>query len=443
VTCQKNGPDNSPSPWIGWDAGWMREAIEPLVRSGMAHQLVASLEATLRYDQHKPLPVGVPLKLTDRAGSAVRALAEAYHRLITRIVDLHAKDTRIRKILATPRALTDDLLRSEDIADPQIHLMRIDFLPRMDCSLTIIETNANCPGGLLFAGITSRAWRDVLEDQHKASLLMNPLENEDWLFDWLRETAGQRCMSTVGLLRTDGGNRLELDEYAGVLRRHGIDVFEASPRDVSFDGRTATAHGRQFEVGYQKVGMQDFLQMRPHLDDYIASVLSGALFVPNGQRSRWVGDNKLCLAVLSDPDYADLFEPADYESVQDAIPWSRNLAMCSDAMLSVISRDRQRYVVKHPLDTRGRGVFIGLDAASRGEWDTTIARGAQDNWLVQEYVTTPTLPTAWTLGGHAGIHHDLAVVVAQGTVAGARARSSRDSKVNVAGTGRFHPVFLP
>lgn len=439
MTCQKNSSDDSPSPWIGWDADWMREAIEPLVRSAMAHQLVASLEAKLRYDQHKPLPVGVPLKLTDRAGSTVRALAEAYHRLITRIVDLHAKDSRIRKILATPRALTDDLLRSEDAADPQINLMRIDFLPRIDGSLTIIETNANCPGGLLFAGITSRAWRELLKDQHKASLRVNPLENEDWL----REAAGQRCMSTVALLRKDGGNRLEFDEYAGVLWRQGIDVFEASPRDVSFDGRTAIAQGRQVQVAYQKVGMQDFLQMRPHLDDYIASVLSGALFVPNGQRSRWVGDNKLCLAVLSDPDYADLFEPADYKSVQGAIPWSRNLAMCSDAMLSVISRDRQRYVVKHPLDTRGRGVFIGLDAASREEWDTTIARGAQDNWLVQEYVATPTLPTAWTLGGHAGIHHDLAVVVAQGTVAGARARSSRDSKLNVAGTGRFHPVFLP
>ncbi len=102
--------------------------------------------------------------------------------------------------------------------------------------------------------------------------MLNPLEDEDWLFPWLADTAGDRSLSAVALLRRNGGNRLELDEFANALGRHGIDAFESSPSDVSFDGRTVRLMGRTLQVGYLELGMQDALGMWPRLVDFISAV---------------------------------------------------------------------------------------------------------------------------------------------------------------------------
>ena len=68
--------------------------------------------------------------------------------------------------------------------------------------------------------------------------------------------------------------------------------------------------------------------------------------------------------------------------------------------------------IKHPLDTRGRGVFLGIDALSQGEWDMDIAQGVREMWLVQEFIPPPVLPAEWTISADLGFKHDLAVAVA-------------------------------
>ena len=65
-----------------------------------------------------------------------------------------------------------------------------------------------------------------------------------------------------------------------------------------------------FDTAYLKLGMREFGRLRRELASFVEAVRSGALFVQNGQRGRWIGDNKLCLAVLSDSRFRDPFPPA-------------------------------------------------------------------------------------------------------------------------------------
>lgn len=88
----------------------------------------------------------------------------------------------------------------------------------------------------------------------------------------------------------------------------------------------------------------------------------GGLFVPNGLFSRWVGDNTLCLAILSDPAFGDLFDERDVDLVGPAIPWSRNIARCPDEVVERIRHAPARYVLKRPLDACGRGVLSRKDS---------------------------------------------------------------------------------
>lgn len=423
--------------WSGWDLQWMADMVEPTVSSGAAAALLNDLEHELDYADDKPLPVGAPLKLSTAAIEYIEAVSAAYHRLILQVIHMHANDDRVKSIIGTPAELMADLRSAEQGMQPHLDLMRIDFLPQQDGSLRILETNANCPGGLLFAGHTTRAWRSQLGDGFPPPF---PLEHPDWLYNWLIAAAGQ-SPDTVALFRIPGGNRLELDLYAEVLSRFGVHVFEASPTEVTFNGFRPRVCACDVSVGYLKVGMQDFLRLRPQEDDFVSAVRSGRLFVQNGQRARWVGDSKLCLAVLSDPDLADLFDSADYSLVRPLVPWTRNLALCSDDTVALVATHHSDFVIKHPLDTRGRGVFIGADMDPAG-WQRVVALGVAGGWVVQEMLPTTSLPAAWNPNGGDALHHDLAVVVAGGRMAGALARSSTARKLNVAGNGRFHPVLM-
>jgi hypothetical protein len=430
----------STKPWRGWDATWMSRMVEPMVASGNAARLASELESELHYSEHKSLPVGVPLMLSSQAADYVSQVSTAYRRLILQVVNVHPRDARVRRVLATPPQLRADMQRAEATEREHLDLMRVDFLPQADGSLRILETNANCPGGLLFVGHTARAWRAQLDSGADQPPRM-PLEDPDWLYRWLTAVAG-RALDTVALFCTPGGNRLELDLYALALACFGVEVFEASPTDVCFDGLRARVGTWPVPVGYLKVGIQDFIRMRPEADDFVRAVRSGALFVQNGQRARWIGDSKLCLAVLSDPALADLFDAADYELVRPLIPWTRNIALCDTDTLDTISRRPTDFVIKHPLDTRGRNVVIGTDVEP-AEWQRVVAMAVRRGWVVQERLSTTSLPAQWNpYEDGSEVHHDLAVAVADKRVVGALARSSRDNKLNVAGTGRFHPVLF-
>ncbi|TDV57485.1 hypothetical protein [Actinophytocola oryzae] len=154
----------------------------------------------------------------------------------------------------------------------------------------------------------------------------------------------------------------------------------------------------------------------------------------NGLRGRLIGDNKLCLAVLSDPRFADLFTPADYTRVQAAIPWSRNIATCDAATLRTIRDRPEDYVLKRPLDTRGRGVVIGREAT---DWADAVNTALVERWLVQEYCSTTVLPV-----DSGGLRHDLTLGAVNGRLASVFARVGTEERLNIARSSRPHPVFL-
>ncbi|MDH3424145.1 MAG: hypothetical protein OEN00_14220, partial [Gemmatimonadota bacterium] len=244
----------------------------------------------------------------------------------------------------------------------------------------------------------------------------------------------------LALLREEGGNRLELGDFAKHVEWEGLECAEVDPREIEYDGSyEPRVRGRAVTHAYQKLGMQPFQKLRADLDPFVHAVRDRALFVQNGQRGRWVGDDKLCLAVISDPAFRHLFDPEDYEVLQRHVPWSRNLKWVDDATFEDVRKDRSRFVLKRGLDTRGRGVVVGT-GVSEGEWEDAVERGRTEGWLVQEFH-----PTCWVerdFGAPVLQRHDLALGAINGKLTTLFMRSSGELRVNMARTGRMHPVFM-
>ncbi len=177
------------------------------------------------------------------------------------------------------------------------------------------------------------------------------------------------------------------------------------------------------------------------LDALLGAVQTRALFVQNGVAGRVVADSKLCLAVLSDPRFAALFEPEDLALIGPHIPWSRNAALCTSKELGNIRAKPADYVLKRSLDTQGQGVVIGRDVGAAKAWAEAVERAVQEAWLVQSFCPTTLLETEQP-DGRDRRHHDLALGLAEGRLIGAMCRSSSELRTNVTLTGSLHPVFM-
>jgi hypothetical protein len=388
--------------------------------------------------------LGPPAFVQKERARELTEFSAAYHRCLETVVQASREDARVREVLALPGEMREDLSVDDDPLNGRVHLFRLDLLLDEEGGFQVLESNANCPGGILYTGIAARGWRTFLESQ--GHTLPPPLPHEDlgWMARWFIDAAekdGAGRPEVVALLREEGGNSIELREFAEAFAEEGVDAFQADPRQMEWnsDG-SIEIMGRPVRHAYLKLGLQPYLRMRRQLDVFVDAVRNRQFFVQNGMRGRWVGDSKLALAVLSDPDFAHLFDADDLAILGDHIPWSRNMGLCSYELVDRVRAERGEYVLKRGLDTRGRGVVVGRAVDEDREWDNAVDVAIREGWLVQRFCdTTVTLADFDTPIIH---RHDLAIGIIEGEVGAMFMRSSGEYKVNVAQNGRLHPVFV-
>ncbi|MFI7382824.1 hypothetical protein [Streptomyces sp. NPDC049813] len=426
--------------WPGFDTGFPAR-IDPLVRSTAGQRLHGELNQLFKKSDGAALPVGRPAVLGPGQRERLTEFVAAYHRMVETIVAAWRTDRRLRETLSMPDALTADLAAGAHPHDTRVHLARLDVLPQDDGTVKVLETNANCPGLLQFSGVAARAWRRFLDAHGHRPPEPLPAERELWMAQWFLRVAeaetGQRP-AFVPLLREEGGNRWELDLLRDCFLALGVESREADLRELEQGPRGVLLDGRPVRHAYLKFGIQEFCRVRSQVEPFVRAVREGDLFVQNRQLGRWVGDNKLCLAVLSDPRFGGLFTERDRALVAPAIPWSRNIAHCPPETIDRIRRNPRDHVLKRPLDTRGRGVVIGRESDGRAQWKAAVGLACREGWLVQEYCPTPQIDSG---DGAGPVRHDLALGAINGELSAVFMRTSTQYRVNVARTGCLHPVF--
>lgn len=428
--------------WPGLDQDFHQLLLDQ-GRADEGRALRKRAEDRFMFSEGKPFLLGPAQMVRGEWARRLKTVTAAYHRAIEVIVAASRDDEEVRDALSTPPALESDLAADRDPGNMKVHICRLDLMLDPEGTFWILETNANCPGGFVFSGICNRAWREFMEERGYPMPPALPHEEKGfmarWFLDVCEDDTGERP-EHVRLLREEGGNRLELEDFAKHLRWHGVACEEADPREIEYRaGSCPTIRGAPVRHAYQKFGMQRHLHHRAKLDSFVASVRDRALFVQNGQRGRWVGDDKLCLAVLSDPRFRHLFDDDDWTLLQEHLPWSRNAKLVSAEGLAEVRGDQERFVLKRGLDTRGQGVVVGRGVDAE-RWNRAVDRAVAEGWLVQDFH-----PTSWIerdFDDPTMQRHDLALGAINGELTTLFSRSSGELRVNMARTGRMHPVFL-
>jgi hypothetical protein len=367
--------------------------------------------------------------------SVERTLQDRIHTIhgaLQKIVSSYHKDAGLRDFMNLPKELEAWVLEDSDDTHRKIDLCRFDMMGRSLSEIRIIEFNANAPGGILHGGMINTYWREAPEIKgllHSWGGTPSPYEESDWFDKWLVDLArrrGLRDVESIGLLHPQDGNVLELSHAAQCIRRSGYRSAMITPSEW------AKSRGIPFEVIYLKYGIQRAMKDMGLLQPFCRNVVEGKVIVPSSLSGRWIGDNKLCLAVMSDPKFHHMFDDGEKEAIRHMIPFSRKLG--DGIALSEVADNKDQFVVKNPYGTRGASVYVGKDY-SKDAWKELVKLSDNFGFVVQEYVDSSYATVDNEL------YRDLVAMIASGRIVGYGSRVSYVRKVNVAQEGRKMAVL--
>jgi hypothetical protein len=331
----------------------------------------------------------------------VRVLQRAVHTLmpvLDRFCAAYADDTELRDELGLSEP--EDTLARIDAGFPQpVRICRLDaFLHRYD--LKFLEFNSDSPAGI--------GWCDVLFEGLKREVGLPGVKSTfhtlytpmlPALLDTLLDAYGhvrerQRDLPEVPRLAViDVAGTPTASEFrlvAGAGRERGLDVVVAGLDAVTYNGSRLRVHGGPAELVYRRA-----LAPEAAGSDLAAAARDGRACVVNPFRAS-VASSKKILALLQDPRFEYLLTGDEADRIRATLPWTRILrpgratyGPWTFDLLSFVSDNRERLVLKPASDYGGRGVMLGIET-DQGAWDATIEEhAALGDFIAQEYVAIP------------------------------------------------------
>jgi hypothetical protein len=178
-----------------------------------------------------------------------------------------------------------------------------------------------------------------------------------------------------------------------------VPTVVADPRDLTFDGKKLTAHGKKIDLLYRRVLINDIVAKPTECAALVNAYAANAVCVANSFRCK-IPHVKTFFAVLTDEGNKSLFSQAERKIIADHVPWTRVVAGVRTAyhgksvdLLTFIRAQRENLVLKPSDEYGGTGVTLGWET-TESAWEAAIqaaisSPGPENNgacWVVQERI---------------------------------------------------------
>jgi hypothetical protein len=232
----------------------------------------------------------------------------------------------------------------------------------------------------------------------------------------------------------------------------------ADPRDLTFDGKKLTAHGKKLDLVYRRVLMNDIVAKPAECAALVNAYTANAVCVANSFRCK-IPHVKTFFAVLTDERNDALFSPPERKIIANHVPWTRVVADMSTThhgndidLLPFMRKERENLVLKPSDEYGGTGVNLGWET-SESAWDAAIQaaisnpgpEGNGASWIVQERVPIRREVFPYiTAAGDVEFRDmlvDFAPYLFRGKLAGYLTRLSATGLANVTSGGGQVPAF--
>jgi len=282
--------------------------------------------------------------------------------------------------------------------------------------------------------------------------------------------------------------RLEVDFIIELLKKEGLKVSYADPRDFEYDRKTLKLNGEAVDIVNRRENIRDIFRTdsseKPHSrlrnkvlsccktvclnNRFLNHYLKRGYFGHTEDLIKAYAENNVCminpffsgisvqkqaLALLSDNSLRYLFNDEELYVINKYIPWTRILQQGKTFyedkeinLIPFIKMNRQKFVLKPNMGFGGKGVAIGSDM-SQAEWEKKINLIINSGlkYVVQEYIEIPTenfpVYENRTLKGFSPQYVNINFWGIDGKFAGGLVRASDKKVINVSQGARFVPVY--
>jgi len=398
-----------------------------------------------------------PLAISDKQACALASVAERLVKMLDTAAALYLEDPRVRRLFPSYEGVARYITAVPGLV-PLVRVCRFDTMLAPDGQYRILETNTDCPGGVIQSALATRIWAQManpLMDGLPLDEDAQPFVNDpDCFFQELlashRAVTGKEP-ARAAVVNFKGRYTNEVMQMVKGLNRHGVDTVLRDAAELRrVPGGITDATGTRIDLTYNKSDVRDLLD-EPAVTDYLAATAAGDVTYLNPLMAQWILCDKAILAVLSDAQFAASFTEADRTLIKAHVPWTRfvRAGKTSDPegrptdLLTYIAQHREQLVLKPSNATRGEGVAVG-PVTGQEEWERHLAQAVRSvPYVVQEYVPgaiiTAPHPISETIETMTA---GLDVYVFGGRFAGFHARGSLDPVVNIGRRGVLLPVAV-
>jgi uncharacterized circularly permuted ATP-grasp superfamily protein len=178
------------------------------------------------------------------------------------------------------------------------------------------------------------------------------------------------------------------------FKKLGVPTLISDPRDLVFDGKTLSAHGKKIDLVYRRVLINDIVARPAECDALIKAYAANAVCVSNTLRCK-IAHVKSFFAVLTDERNSSIFSIDERAVIRNHIPWTRVVADVKTGhhgepieLLPFIRAQRGNLVLKPADEYGGTGVTLGWETGESA-WDAVLEKalsGKHGAWITQERI---------------------------------------------------------
>ena len=319
--------------------------------------------------------------------------------VLDRFCDAYAGDPQLRDELQLSRR-EDALMRIDPGFPEPIRVSRLDAFLH-DYDVKFLEFNTDSPAGMGWTDVLYEALRDKVElprvtEEFDTGYTPVLPEVVDTLLDAYRAYRGKHpgLPETPRLAVVDVAGTPTVAEFRLVCRfaeQAGLETVVATLDEIAYDGSNLVVHGGPAHLVYRRALVEALTEDSP----LAVAARERRAVVVNPFRVH-VAANKKILALLQDERFEHLVTRAEVETIRKTVPWTRILRPGRTTygnwrfeLLSFVTDNRERLVLKPASDYGGRGVMLGIEA-DQDTWEAAIEEHAdRGDFIVQEYLPIP------------------------------------------------------
>ena len=352
----------------------------------------------------KPMPTLLkPNFISPKQTQTLQYAVENICNALTKFIDLYLQNENVRA-----KMKFSDLENELFFVDPgyknPLVISRLDaFLD--DCSVKFLEFNCDSPAGKAYADVLEKGFKEIFKEYDFF---------QDWKIEYFKRQ--ERLLAvlltcynefhvkhthmptkpTIAIVDWDDVSTVsEFELLQTFFEEHGYKTVITSPLKFSVVGDKAFADGEEVHLIYKRVITRELLARYNEVQGFIECIKKGLACVCNSFRSYIVG-NKKVLALLTDPEFQDIYTEDELKVIKQTVPWTKILAddtvkfkEYTVHLKDFVLDNKDKLVLKPANSYGGKDVHLGNET-DQAVWEKVIYDNIKnENWVVQEFVNIP------------------------------------------------------